>query len=127
MAERTILVVDDDEIQLEGLSVVLSRDGYTVHKARNPEEALTLLDSLIPDLILLDMMYPTPKYDGWYFFEELRKKPTAESVPVIITTAIRVASQEWAMSLGAKGLLQKPIDVQTLLAEVRRFLPATTP
>jgi hypothetical protein len=49
-------------------------------------------------------------------------KPAAASVPVVIITAIGIATQEWAASLGAKGLLRKPVDVETLVAEVKRYL-----
>ena len=86
-------------------------------------QGLAFVDSQIPDRILLDMMIPAPGGpDGWYFLSQLRMKPAASSVPVVIITAIGIAGQVRAVSLGAKGLLRKPVDVETLLAEVKRYL-----
>jgi CheY-like chemotaxis protein len=122
MSKPTVLVVEDDQIHLEGLAVILGREGYEIYRAKDAQEGLALLDRLTPTLILLDMMIPSPGKDGWHFLHELRKTPAAASVPVVIMTALGVASQEWAASLGAKGLLRKPVDVDTLLAAVKRYL-----
>jgi CheY-like chemotaxis protein len=122
MSKPIVLVIDDDEIQLAGFAFVLGREGYPVYEARNAKEGLAVLDSLLPDLILLDMMMPASKGDGWYFLKEVRKKPATASVTVIIVTAIGIASEEWAASLGANGLIRKPVDVETLLVDVKQCL-----
>jgi DNA-binding response OmpR family regulator len=122
MRKPIILVVDDDQIQLEGFGVILGREGYGVYKAKDAHEGLEFLDYRTPNLILLDMMIPAPSRDGWYFLSQLRMKPAAASVPIVIITAIGNSSQVWAVSLGAKGLLRKPINVETLVAEVKRYL-----
>lgn len=122
MNKRTVLVIDDDEILREGVAVVLGREGYTVRKAKDAQEGLASLDCLMPDFILLDMMIPAPGRDGWHFLRELRKKPAAATVPVILITALGIASQEWAESLGAKCVIRKPFVVELLLAEIKRCL-----
>jgi CheY-like chemotaxis protein len=115
----TLLVVDDNEITREGLAAVLRREGCTVVLAGDGEQALACLRSgLVPDLILLDMMMP--RVDGWAFLAERRRHPAAVAVPVVILTGLSIANAEWASSLGAAGLLRKPVETETVLAEVRR-------
>jgi CheY-like chemotaxis protein len=60
--------------------------------------------------------------DGWFFLRQRHQIPAAASVPVIITTGVGNASDEWAAALGASGLLRKPLEVAPLLAQVRRYL-----
>src|SRR3954467_14914254 len=105
MPGKTILVIEDDEIQREGMAVILQRAGYVVVLARDGQEGLAYLQaSPAPDLILLDMMIPGAGSDGWRFLQvKQRAQAWAQAwahVPTLITTAIGVASQEWA-ALGA--------------------------
>lgn len=129
MAGHTILVVEDDAIQREGLRSVLGQAGYSVMLAADPTEALfRLSDPARPSLILLDMMFPRrPGSDGWHFLRERQQHPRLRSVPVVIVTALGNASDEWAKSLGAESYLRKPVDVEPLLAEIRRWCPDGTP
>jgi CheY-like chemotaxis protein len=60
--------------------------------------------------------------DGWQFLAERQRDPALARVPVVITTAVRVASSEWARSLGAQAFFRKPIPVTPLLQELRRLL-----
>lgn len=122
MDERPILIVEDNAIQREGLAVVLRQQGYAVSLAADGREALGLIRSgLAPCLILLDMMMPVARGDGWHFLEERKRLPELARVPVVITTALGVESPEWADGLGASGLLRKPLDVEPLLAQVKQF------
>ena len=124
MPGKTLLIIEDNEISREGLAVVLRREGYIVLTFPDGGTALDYMTRKPPpDLILLGMLIPPPGCDGWRFLKERRKLPALASVPVIITTGLGIASDEWAASLGAAGLLRKPIDVEPLLAEVRRCLP----
>jgi CheY-like chemotaxis protein len=123
MAGKTILVVEDNTIQREGLAVVLQKEGYTVLAAANAHEAMDVLrGDPVPDLILLDMLISPPEADGWHFLGWRKQVPALAAVPVIITTSLPVASREWASSLGAVGLIRKPFEASPLLAEVRRCL-----
>jgi len=122
MGGKTILIMEDDTIQREGLAVVLRREGYTVLVCKEGKEALECLESLLPDLILIDMMIQSPGMDGWDFLEERKRSPLAASIPTLVMTAIGISSQEWAISLGADGLIRKPIEVEQMLAEIRRYL-----
>jgi CheY-like chemotaxis protein len=116
---KLILVVEDNEVVREGLAVVLGRFGCRVSLAADGSEALALLrGGLRPHLILLDML--TPGLDGWGFLDQRRRDPELAGIPVVITTALGVASEEWAAALGAVGLLRKPVQTELLLDEVRR-------
>jgi CheY-like chemotaxis protein len=123
MTGKTILVVEDDSIQRAGLLALLEQQGYLVQAAADGRTALELLrNGLAPDLIILDMMIPPPDCDGWHFLEKRRKMPAAASVPILITTSLSVASPEWAASLGARGLVRKPIDAEPMLASIQACL-----
>ena len=123
MPGSTVLVIEDDSIQREGLAAVLRQQGFTVLTAENGRDALNCLSSAIPDIILLDMQMPG--WDGWWFLEQRKSLLALASVPVIITTAIPVANREWAASLGVAGLLRKPFETEPLLAEINRCLEGT--
>jgi CheY-like chemotaxis protein len=116
----TILIVDDDGVTREGLRALLEGQGYSVAQASDGGDALTYLNlNPAPSLILLDMMMP--RMDGWGFLTTLHRTPEWRTIPVIITTAMPVASQEWAASMGAAGLLKKPFDEDELLKPVRQL------
>jgi CheY-like chemotaxis protein len=118
---KSILIIEDDEIARIGLSTVLQMDGYNTVAAPDGKEALDRLQSgLQPALILLDMILPG--LDGWKFCAHL-KNNQGIAAPFVIMTGVGVASEEWAKSLGAVGLLRKPMDVERLSEIVRRFVP----
>jgi CheY-like chemotaxis protein len=124
MAGRTILVVEDNPIQREGLAVILREQGHTVTTAADAEEALSRLQgSAVPDLILLDMMMRQGR-DGWYFLAQRKVIPVLASAPIIITTGIGNASDDWAAALGACCMLRKPLEVESLMTAIRRCLGA---
>jgi CheY-like chemotaxis protein len=116
---ETILIVEDNEIEREGMAVVLRQAGYAAVIAPSTDVALAYPEcNRPPALILLDMMMPGK--DGWQFLQERKKKPALASVPIVIVTGVGVASQEWAESLGAVGVLIKRFDTKVLLREVGR-------
>jgi len=117
-AAKTLVVVEDNEIMREGIGTILRREGYEVVLTASGQEALEyLLDTPHPDLILLDMLMDDG--DGWSVLNGLRKIRALAGVPVLIVTGLSIATDEWAASLGACGLLRKPFDSPDLLAAVR--------
>ena len=116
---ETILVIEDNEIECEGMAAVLRQAGYAVAIAPSIDVALAYPEcNRLPALILLDMMLP--EKDGWHFLQERKKKPMLAFTPIVIVTGLDEASQEWATSLGAAGVLTKPCNPEDLLREVRR-------
>jgi CheY-like chemotaxis protein len=121
MNTKTILVVEDDDITRTGFGTVLRDRGYKVGLAANGQQALEYVQNYgQPDLIILDMLLPD--VDGWNFLR--RRDARTAAVPVLIVTALGVASNQWATSLGAAGWLRKPIDMNQLLEKVEAILGA---
>jgi CheY-like chemotaxis protein len=125
MANETILIVEDNFTQREGLAMALRQHGFSVLPAADGQEALHLLEDSDPDLVLLDMLIPKEDADGWWFLKQRQRIPRLATVPVLITTAMTVASKEWAKSLGAEELVRKPIDPEPLVATIERCLHHT--
>jgi CheY-like chemotaxis protein len=118
---KNVLVVEDNSVEREGLSAILQQEGYNVIAAANGKEAIARWQGLpTPDVMLLDMMMS--EGDGWQLLAPFRRDPTLASIPIIIMTGLEIASQEWSRSLGAAGLVRKPIDVPQLLEELARVL-----
>jgi CheY-like chemotaxis protein len=119
----TILIVEDDVIARTGLSALLQAHGYLTHEVADAAEAMDRFRfGLAPDAVLLDMILPGN--DGWSFLSQRRQDKLLASVPVVIMTAIGIASEEWARSLGAVGLLRKPIDADRLLGTLACLEPS---
>jgi CheY-like chemotaxis protein len=117
-AVRRVLVVDDDLGTREALSDLLQDRGYSVISAADGREALNYLrNSSPPGIVILDLMMPV--MDGWEFLEQQSRDPALLAIPVIVVTATPPH-----VSLEAKAVLQKPIQFESLLATLERFLPA---
>jgi CheY-like chemotaxis protein len=116
-----ILVVDDDPDILATIEHILRVEGYQVVSARNGQEALALLDSVRPNLIILDLMMPV--MDGWEFRTRLRDHPAAPT-PVLVVSADRDIHRK-ASALEADAYIAKPFDIDDFLRAVNRFAPLT--
>ena len=112
-----ILVVEDDGAVSGFLSAALADEGYEVTTANNGWTGLTLIESLQPDLILLDMYMPV--LDGWDFIAVYRDSP--QSVPIIGISAMR-GGDELAKSLGLSDFVAKPFSLDDLLDRIARCL-----
>jgi len=115
-----ILVVDDDPDIQTTLRMVLEDEGYAVVVAATGAEALALLETTTPALVLLDLNMPV--LSGWDFYAALERQHTR--VPVVIMTAGNVALAE-ATQLQADGVLPKPFELDFLLRTVARFAVPT--
>ncbi len=115
---KRVLLIEDDFLLRELVTMVLAGEGYMVASASNGEDAFQRLRHYEkPNLILLDLMMPG--MDGWHFREEQKKDPQLASIPVVVISALGDI-EEKASSLGAAACLQKPVDAAKLLATVRR-------
>src|SRR5262249_23606924 len=103
---KTVLIVEDHEMEREGLAAILHRAGYAVLAAANAQAALDYLQhNPHPDVILLDMLMEG--LDGWDFLQVRRNHPSLASVPAVIMTVSSTVTKEWAKALGAAGCLRK--------------------
>ena len=118
MALGKILVVDDDKNICELLRLYLEKEGYSVIIAGDGEEAILKFETLMPDLILLDIMLPG--LDGWQVCREIRE---ISSKPVIMITAKgEVFDKVLGLELGADDFIVKPFDMKELSARVKAVL-----
>jgi CheY-like chemotaxis protein len=110
-------VVEDDEDVRGLLRDLLDLEGYEVLSATNGRDALAQLRAgARPCLILLDLMMPV--MDGWSFEGERRRDPDLASIPVVVLTG---AGSRNAGGLCVERVLEKPVDLDTLLPLVQRF------
>jgi len=114
---EAILIVEDDDDIREAMSAFLEAEGYPVIQARNGDEALRTLRSSERRfcLVLLDLFMPVK--DGWEFRTEQLGDPAIASVPVVVVSADRSATEK-AANLGAVDCMVKPIDFSHLLDTV---------
>jgi CheY-like chemotaxis protein/two-component sensor histidine kinase len=119
---RRVLVVDDVQANRDLLREWLTQTGLEVIEAENGEQALQMAQTEQPDLILMDLRMP--KMDGYAAIKLLKEKTQTVAIPVFALTAA-ATSDEAAKTIraGFSGYLTKPLDLQTLLTELSRFLP----
>jgi len=114
-----VLVVEDEDAYVEGLTRGLEREGFVVHVARDGVEALERFDELKPDLVLLDVMLP--RLSGIDVCREIRVR--GSDVPIIMVTA-RSAEIDTVVGLevGADDYVSKPYRLRELVARMRAVL-----
>jgi DNA-binding response OmpR family regulator len=118
MADKKVLVVDDDVKTVELVKLYLDRDGYQVLTAYNGVEALRLAREGYPDLIVLDLMLPD--IDGLEICRTLRRE---SDIPIIMLTARTTDRDKLAgLDLGADDYVTKPFSPKELAARVRAVL-----
>jgi CheY-like chemotaxis protein len=119
MAERSILVVDDDDMIRDLVADALSDEGYAVIKAADGAEALRRRDEQMPALVLLDMRMPV--LDGWGFARTVRERGLR--LPIVVMTAAENA-ERWREEIGGDGCLPKPFDLDVLFETVAKLAGA---
>jgi len=113
MPAKTILVVDDNPVNLKLIRVILNREGYHVQVAPDGESALALIAKSHPRLILMDLQLPG--MDGLTLTRRLKADPATRHIPVIAITAYAMIGDEVkAREAGCDAYLSKPIDTRAL-------------
>lgn len=104
-----IMLVEDDAILAEMYQAKFELEKHEVKLATNGEECLQLLDTYVPELILLDILMP--KLNGFHVLKEIKKRPSLRQIPVILLTNLGEAevdmNQELARALGVSDYLIK--------------------
>ncbi len=119
--KSNILIVDDDEDVLEITETFLKSRGYGVMRARSGKEALKLVKSSKPNLILLDVMMP--KMDGFWLCRVLKSDPKFNPIPIIFLTAKDDAqSRIEGQRCGCDDYLAKPFDLTALEVRIKAQL-----
>jgi CheY-like chemotaxis protein len=122
-SHATILIVEDNELNLELATDLLTVAGYTIRQARTGEEGLRLARAAPPNLILMDLRMPG--IDGFAALRSLRADPKTALIPVVALTAQAMNGDEAAvLAAGFQGYISKPIDTRTFCQTVARLLSA---
>ncbi|MFW6220533.1 MAG: response regulator transcription factor [Nanoarchaeota archaeon] len=116
-----ILIIDDEPNVVELITLSLISSKYQINKAYSGYEGLKKAKSLIPDLIILDLMMPT--MDGFQVCEELKKDITTKNIPIIILSAkYQTSDKLLGLKKGANDYITKPFDPMELEARVNSLI-----
>lgn len=119
--KRRVLVIEDNEQNLYLVNFILGHHGYEVINARDGASALDLARSTAVDLILLDIQLP--EMDGYTVARLLRAEAGFESIPIIaVTSYAMVGDRAKAIEAGCTGYIEKPINPDTFITEMERYL-----
>ena len=117
ISKKDILIVDDMSDNLRVLSSMLTKQGYNVRKALNGQMALTACQTILPDLILLDIMMPG--MDGYEVCQNLKADDKTRAVPVIFISALdEVFDKVKAFNAGGVDYITKPFQIEEVLARI---------
>ena len=117
---RKVLIADDEPNIVTALEFLLRRNGYDVRVATNGEEALALVESYVPDVVLLVIMMPV--IGGYEVCQRMRQRPEWRHIKIVVLSAKgREADVSKGVSLGADLYITKPFSTQELIATVNRF------
>jgi signal transduction histidine kinase len=121
MSKGNILIVDDTLTNLQVLTQMLIEHGYKVRPARNGKLALKLVQSILPDLILLDIKMP--EMDGYQVCKKLKANDRTRDIPIIFISALnKVFDKVKAFSLGGVDYITKPFQVEEVLVRIETHL-----
>lgn len=120
-----VLLIEDNEQNRYLATFLLEAHGYTVIATASGADGLSLATSAAPALILLDIQLPG--MDGYEIARRLRADPASAPIPIVaVTSHAMVGDRETALAAGCDGYIEKPIDPDTFVAEIERFLPVAS-
>src|ERR1700727_1997728 len=118
---KSILIVEDDPMNVKLVSVLLSDEVYDLRSAVSAEDALNVLATFKPDLILMDIQLPGKS--GLELTRELRTNPEMNAASIVALTAYGGKDdQQNCLNAGCDGYILKPIDTSTFPATVRSYI-----
>ena len=121
IVRKKILIADDDKSVAECMEILLGLSGYDVLVAFDGQEAVKKARSVVPDLILMDMVMP--KLSGFDACKIIKKDPALRHIPVIALTSLsQMGDIEKAYTAGADDYQHKPFDNAHLLEKVEKYL-----
>jgi CheY-like chemotaxis protein len=120
---RTVLVVEDNDMNMQLVEYLLEEGGYAIVKATSGEEALSITrsETLRPDLILMDIHLPG--MDGLSVVREMKSDARTNRIPILALTAHAMrGDKDRFLEAGCDGYISKPIDVKTFLTSIEQFM-----
>jgi len=122
MNNATVLLVDDEPLNLKLYEKMLKEHNFQIITASNGREGIDKVLEYLPDLVILD--WNMPVMDGIDALENLKNNPNTKDIPVLMITGVMTSSDDlaYAMTMGAIDFLKKPFDKQELNARVKNIL-----
>jgi len=118
---KRILVVEDNETNMYLISFILKSRGYEIIEAKSGEEGVDIAVKERPDLILMDIQLPG--IDGLDATKRIRKSKAAREIPIVaLTSYAMTGDREKSLSAGCTGYIEKPINPDTILGEIEKYL-----
>ena len=118
---KKILVADDEPNIVAAIEFLLTQGGYEVHTARDGNEALRLVESVVPDLVLLDVMMP--QTSGYEVCQRIRRRDEWRHIKIIMLSAKgRDSEVIKGLALGADLYMTKPFSTRELMGRIRGLL-----
>lgn len=119
--KKTLLIIEDNKQNLYLMRYLLEHGGFTVLEAESGAEGVALALERRPQAVLLDIQLP--EMDGYAVAAELKRHPELEGTPIIaVTSYAMVGDRERILAAGATGYIEKPINPETFVDEIRRYL-----
>jgi two-component system cell cycle response regulator DivK len=116
-----ILLIEDNEQNRDALARRLQRRGYDVIMAVDGQQGITMAQSELPDLILMDLNLPD--VDGWEATRIIKETPESQAIPIMAMTAHAIAGdQERALQAGCDDYHAKPVEFPRLLEQIEALL-----
>ena len=120
-ARKKVLIVEDNELNMKLFHDLLDAHGYATLQTRNGMEALGLARKHRPALILMDIQLPG--IDGLEATKRIRASAAAREIPIVAVTSFAMTGdRERLLAAGSNGYIEKPIDPDTIMAQLAAFL-----
>lgn len=120
MEKAKILIIDDDPV-CTGILLAMLGDDYQLTTANSGCGGIEILNTLMPDLIFLDITMP--EVNGYQVLKSLNEDPVTAKIPVvIISTLVEVSDREFALKLGADDYICKPIMPKLIQRMIEKYL-----
>jgi len=123
MSSPSILIIEDNPLNVELATDLLEAGGFRIHATRTAEDGIRMARELLPDLVLMDISLPG--MDGLAATRALKSDPATQHLRIIGLTAHAMKGDAGtAKNAGCDGYLTKPIDTRTFVATVKNFMSA---
>jgi two-component system, cell cycle response regulator DivK len=123
LTSEPILIVDDNPANLKLARLLLTAEGHDARTAPDAEQAMKLLETFKPKLILMDIQLPG--MDGLELTRRLKADPQTSNIVIVALTAYAMrGDEEKARAAGCDGYIAKPIDINTLPGKIIDYIAA---
>jgi CheY-like chemotaxis protein len=121
LMDDELLIIEDNAQNFYMMRFLLEKNGFSVIGAENGRLEIDMALQHKPRAILLDIQLP--EMDGYAVAEELKKNPKVANIPIIaVTSYAMVGDRERILAAGATGYIEKPIDPETFVEEIKEYL-----